>query len=56
LISFAAWRELKVDEPKAWSAAELELVGRAAVHLALSIAQNQLYRQLQDLNARLERR
>ncbi|MFS8864671.1 GAF domain-containing protein [Synechococcus sp. H55.2] len=54
LISFAAWRELKIDEPKAWSAPELELVSRAAVHLALSITQNQLYRQLQDLNARLE--
>jgi light-regulated signal transduction histidine kinase (bacteriophytochrome) len=54
LISFAAWRELKIDEPKAWSAAEQELMSRVGVHLALSITQNQLYRQLQTLNARLE--
>ncbi len=54
LISFAAWRELKIDEAKAWSTSELELIGRVGVHLAMSITQNQLYRQLQTLNARLE--
>lgn len=53
-ISFEAWRELKINESPAWSPADVELLSRVGVHLAMSIAQNQLYQQIQTLNIHLE--
>ncbi len=53
-ISFQAWRELKLQEPVQWSEAEVQFLSRVGVHLAISIAQNQLYKQIQSLNIHLE--
>ncbi|MCJ2542580.1 GAF domain-containing protein [Thermostichus vulcanus] len=54
-ISFEAWRELKINESPLWSPADVELLSRVGVHLAMSIAQNQLYQQIQTLNIHLEK-
>ena len=53
--SFEAWRELKEGQIRSWTTEELELAQALGNHFSMAVQQYQLYKQVQLLNADLER-
>ncbi len=41
--SFAAWRELKLGQARAWKQEEIEMVQALSAHLTMAVMQNRLY-------------
>ncbi|MDJ0596839.1 MAG: ATP-binding protein [Pleurocapsa sp. MO_226.B13] len=54
--SFEIWRELQQNKPRPWTENEIELAQTLGSHFAIAIYQYQLYQQISNLNASLERR
>jgi len=52
--SFAAWRQLKRDQCQPWTGEDIKLAQAIAEQLALAVQQDQLYQEVQTLNASLE--
>lgn len=53
--SFEAWREVKKYQVRQWQDEEIEMAQAIAHHFSMAIAQYLLYKQVNSLNANLER-
>ncbi|WP_414563529.1 MULTISPECIES: GAF domain-containing protein [unclassified Anabaena] len=53
-LSFAAWREQKKGQPLEWKPEEISLGQALCYHFSMAIQQQQMYQQVQALNANLE--
>jgi light-regulated signal transduction histidine kinase (bacteriophytochrome) len=54
-MSFEAWRELKSGQSQPWTQNEVKLAQALGRHFAMAVHQHCTYRQVQSLNASLER-
>lgn len=52
--SFDAWREVKTNQVREWSKAEIEMVQSIGQQFSMAITQYLLYKQVNSLNANLE--
>ncbi|HLO52114.1 MAG TPA: GAF domain-containing protein [Kamptonema sp.] len=53
--SFEVWRELKKGQSREWSSDDIEQVKALGNHFSMAIQQYALYKEVQNLNANLER-
>ena len=54
--SFEVWKQIQSDRTHPWTERDLELAKAIAIHFAAAIAQSEMNRQVQTLNANLERK
>ena len=53
--SFEAWRELKKGQAREWKEADIDMARAIGEHFAMAIEQYIIYKEIQGLNANLER-